>query len=58
MTGAYVRVQRDGRWQNVEYDQLTDEELEQWMAEMDADEARKWLRFSVKWMRDNVYQAE
>ncbi len=29
MTGIFVRVQRDGRWQNAEFDQLSDAEMQQ-----------------------------
>jgi hypothetical protein len=28
MTGAFLRVQRDGKWQNVEVEHLTDSERE------------------------------
>jgi hypothetical protein len=29
MTGAYLRVQRDGRWQNIEVEHLTNSEREE-----------------------------
>jgi hypothetical protein len=29
MTGAYLRVKRDGKWQNLEVEHLTDEEREE-----------------------------
>jgi hypothetical protein len=59
MTGAYVRVIRDGRWQNIEFDQLTDEELDAFEARTRdlgtvAGEGWKWAKFLAKWIRDNV----
>lgn len=31
MTGIFVRVQRDGVWQNLEVDNLTDRELDEFI---------------------------
>lgn len=28
MTGIYVRIKRAGKWQSIEFDQLTDDEME------------------------------
>lgn len=33
MTGAYLRVQRNGKWENVEVEYLTDDEREQALAD-------------------------
>ena len=30
MTGAYIRVQRDGKWQNIEIEHLTRKEREEY----------------------------
>jgi hypothetical protein len=30
MTGYFVRMKRDGEWQNLDVAELTDAELEQW----------------------------
>ena len=57
MTGAYLRVYRDGRWQNIEVEYLTDEERN-----MLKDDPRliNWLNM-VCWclveFEDNVNQA-
>ena len=53
MTGAYLRVKRDGSWTNVEVDQLTNDELDK--LELDQPE-RGWLwaKYLAKWIRDNV----
>ena len=53
MTGAYLRIKRDGKWGNVEVDQLTDEELEN-LAEQQPERGWTWARFLAKWIRDNV----
>lgn len=57
MTGAYVRVFRDGRWENVQIDQLTDDELDQ----LEKDQPERgwvWAKFLAKWIRDNVILPE
>ena len=53
MTGAYVRIQRDGKWQAVEIDQLTDAELEQF-AQRQGQDGWKWAKFLATWIRNNV----
>lgn len=52
-TGAYVRIKRDGGFENVEIDQLTDIEL----AELSKEQPNRgwfWAIFLAKWIRDNV----
>lgn len=53
MTGIYVRVKRDGRWQNLELDTLTDAELEAWV-HMQRAPGVGWLcgRALATWIRD------
>ena len=57
MTGAYVRIQRDDKWQVVEIDQLTDDELDKWFQDR-PDDAEKWAKFLAKWIRHNVVAGE
>ena len=45
MTGAYLRVKRDGKWQNVEIEYLSDAEREELFKEADREELLKWLNF-------------
>ena len=45
MTGAYLRVKREGVWQNVEIEYLTDEERNELFKESDSEELLKWLNF-------------
>lgn len=52
MTGAYVRIERDGKWQAVELDELTDVELEIFFR--GEPECWKWAKFLAAWIRDNV----
>ncbi len=35
MTGAYIRVKRDGKWQNIEVEHLTDAEREEALKDKD-----------------------
>ena len=51
MTGAYVRILRDGKWDNIEIDQMTDEELDQFLK---PDDSKRWAVFLAKWIRDHV----
>ena len=48
MTGAYLRVKRGNKWQNVEIEYLTDEEREELFKEAPTEEVLKWLNFMCK----------
>lgn len=54
-TGAYLRVQRDGKWINADIVDLTDEEI---YAVFSPSRASKWIVFLVKWIRENVIFGE
>lgn len=45
MTGAYLRVKREGTWQNVEIEYLSDAEREELFKERDNEEVLNWLNF-------------
>lgn len=53
MTGAYVRILRDG-WESIEVDQLTDAELEEFAKQQGEARGWVWAKFLAKWIRDNV----
>lgn len=53
MTGAYVRIEREGKWENIEIDQLTDEELDSFLPDQDP---VKWAKFLAGWIRDNILE--
>ena len=53
MTNAFVRMKRDGKWQSIEIDHLTDKELIT-LAEDQPTEGWVWAMFLVMWIRDNV----
>jgi hypothetical protein len=57
MTGINVSVQRNGRWESIELDRLTDAELESWAArQKDAApfDGYRWAVALAKWVRDRV----
>lgn len=54
MTGFYVRVQRDGAWQNLEFDQLTDAELEAFVAAQPVERGWRWAVALARWIREYV----
>ena len=45
MTGAYLRVRRGNKWQNIEIEYLTDGEREKLFKDAPAEEVLKWLNF-------------
>lgn len=45
MTGAYLRIQREDKWQNVEIEYLTDEERNELFKDSNSEEVLKWLNF-------------
>lgn len=45
MTGAYLRVKKQGVWQNVEIEYLSDEERQELFKEADREELLRWLNF-------------
>lgn len=53
MTEAYVRINRDGKWQSIEIEKLTDQELEEF-EKSQPDDGWKWARYLARWIRDNV----
>jgi len=59
MTGLYVRVKREGKWQPIEIDQLADAELSEFFQGQEKDNglsSRAWAICLAKWIRDNVTQ--
>lgn len=57
MTGAYVRVLRNRKWQDIEIDQLSDPELDAF-AETVPEDGWKWAKFLAGWIRDNIENTE
>jgi hypothetical protein len=55
MTGYYVRIQRDGKWQALDIATLTDEELER--LEKPPEKGWPWAIALARWIRDNVKSA-
>ena len=56
MTGIFVRIQRGGTWQNLEFDQLTDAELEIFAASQPAERGWAWACALAAWIRDHVHE--
>lgn len=57
MTGVFIRIKRDGKYENIEIEHLTDQELEDFATSL-PDKGWIWVRLLVKWIRDNVGQEE
>jgi len=56
-TGAYIRLERDGKFVPVEIDQLTDEELET-LERNCPEHGWLWAKFLAAWIRDHVIEEE
>ncbi len=54
-TGAYLSVKRNGKWQAVEIDQLTNLELEE-LEQQQPESGWIWAKFLAKWIRDYLYE--
>lgn len=52
VTGIYVRIQRDGRYQSLDVATLTDSELEALF--VDPDVCRKFAIGLAAWIRDHI----
>jgi len=51
MTGAFLRIQRKGKWQNIEVEHLTDEERENTLK--DDPRLMKWLHLTCNKLAEN-----
>jgi hypothetical protein len=47
MTGAYLRVKRNDKYENVEIEYLTDEEIDEVFGKAENEEMRRWIKFLV-----------
>ena len=54
MTGAFVRIKRNGKWQPIEIDQLSEDELHTFLDLQDKEHVVKWVVFLVKWMQEHL----
>jgi hypothetical protein len=43
MTGAYMRVERDGKWENIEVEHMTDAERERTFVPRSSEELVRWI---------------
>jgi len=53
MTGAYIRVKRRGKWENIEFELLTDKEMAEFV-DKDPEVGWKWAIFFAKYIRDKI----
>jgi len=52
-TGAYIRVFRDGKWQNIDIVDATSDDIDN-LAETRPEMGWKWVHFLVKWIQAHV----
>ena len=58
MTGAFVRIMRDGKAVNLDIVELTDDELEAFFGACDVHICRNWAVCLAAWIRNNVVAEE
>ena len=61
MTGAYLRVERDGKWENIEVEHLTEEELDEIIGSRHKDEVMDWLKMlceRLKYIEETYFEKE
>lgn len=58
ITGMYVRIERDGAWQNLEINELTDQELDAFAARQLPEYGWSWAKALARWIRDHVVDEE
>jgi len=51
MTGAYLRVERDGKWKNVEVEHLTEDELKEKFLKREPEELVNWMSMLCGYLR-------
>ena len=54
MTGAYVRVKRQDKWENVEFELLTDKEMKEFIEKEKDEVGWNWAVFFAKYLRDTI----
>jgi hypothetical protein len=60
LTGFFLRIKRDGEYQNVEIDQMTEAELEDWakqQREFNRSGGFRWAIGLATWIRLNVRES-
>ena len=53
MTGAYVRIERGNKWENVEVEYLTRKELEETFHDRGHEELINWIEMLCNKVREN-----
>ena len=48
MTGAFLRVEREGKWENIEVEHLTESELDEIIGSRSKSEIMDWLKRTCK----------
>lgn len=54
ITGAFVRIMRNGKAYNLEIIELTDKELDAYFDEQPPLAVKRWARFLAGWIRDHI----
>jgi len=50
MTGAYVRIERNNKWQSIEIEYLTNKERKAFFKDKTSAEILKWLDLMCEWV--------
>ena len=58
MTGLFIRVLRNGKWQNIEFEHLTDAEMDNHILRQPVDMGWAYAKALAKWIKENVKEQE
>lgn len=54
MTGAYLRVSRNGKWENIEVEYLTDDERSMVLGKETNERLLQWIALLARTVRENA----
>lgn len=57
MTGAFVRIERNGKFENIEFENLTEEEMKAF-ASKQPERGWQWAIALAKWIKENVKEEQ
>jgi len=58
MTGAFVRIKRDDKWQPVEIEKLSDLERAEFFNVQNNNSLLRWIDFLSNWITTNVTESK
>ena len=58
ITGYFLRVKRDGKWQSLDIAELSEAEITECLKDATPEKRTMWVVALVKWIQENTVPAE